>query len=628
MYVRFIHVVCLFIVIMLGIMLQLNKSTAIAQSNEGTITRINLAPNGDQGNGHSDKPVISADGRFIAFESFASNLVENDTNGKTDIFVYDGLTKEITLVSVASDGTQANSAAYFAAISGDGRYVAFSSIADNLVSGDTNGYSDLFVHDLQTKETKRISIGFDGSQATGPASSKPGFSYDGRYLVFQSDAPNLTENDFNSSTDVFIYDNVPQTTNRISISSEGIAGNSTSLGPAISADGRLVVFRSFASNLVADDSNNQFDIFLHDRQTGQTTRVSVASDGRQANGNSLAADISAHGRHITFLSDATNLVFDDINGNRDVFIYDRETQETKLVNIVTKDGIQANNDSDEVASVSAIGRSIVFQTKAKNLVQEDIDSTSDIVLRDFDLTNFILMSRPLSLTAPKVASYFPDMSSDGRYIVFSSYSFNLVTNDTNQKNDIFLYDRGFAEPTATPTTSPPTTTPTATFTPSPTATPSPTPTPTATPLPVSGLISPTGGTMLSENRINSSVIMQFPPNAVSIETLVTYSYIAPTLNAPFISLDRFFHLDGIQNGQPIFTTTKLITIVIHYNDVVRRGAIADTIYLYRLSNGQWITNNITFIGRDKNIFTSTTTQFTRYGVFAQTHWHYIPVIMR
>jgi len=621
MYVRFTQLVCLFGIIMVGLTLQLSQSTVIAQNNEGTLTRINLAANGEQGNGHSDKPTISADGRFIAFESFASNLVANDTNEKTDIFVYDSSTKQITLVSVSSNGTQANSAAYFAAISGDGRYVTFSSIASNLVANDTNNYSDLFLHDMQTKETKRISFGFDGSQASGPSSSRASISYDGRYVTFQSDASNLAENDFNNATDVFMYDNVTQTISRISISSEGVASNSTSLAPAISGDGRLVVFRSFASNLVPDDSNNQFDIFLHDRQTSQTTRISMASDGSQSNGNSLSVNISEHGRHITFLSDATNLVPNDTNGNRDIFLYDRETKELKLVN-ATANGVQANGTSDEVAPISAIGRSIVFQTKAKNLVQDDLDGTNDIVLRDFSLNNLILMSRPLNSTAPKAASYFPNISSNGRYIVFSSYSFSLITNDTNQKNDIFLYDRGISEPTATPTISPPTTTPTAT------STPSPTPTPTATPLPISGLISSAGGTILSDNRANSAVIMQFPPDAVSSETLVTYSYLAPTLNYPLISLDRFFRLEGIQNGQLILTTTTPITIVIRYNDLIRQGAMTDTLYLYHLNNGQWITDNLTFIARDKNIFTTTTTQFTIYGVFGQTHWHYLPMITR
>jgi Tol biopolymer transport system component len=180
-----------------------------------------------------------------------------------------------TRVSIASDGTQANSDSCFLSVSADGRYVAFYSLATNLVVGDTNDVPDIFVHDRQTGETTRVSVASDGTQASG-SSFLPSISADGRTVAFESGATNLVPGDTNGVTDVFVHDRQTGETARVSVGSDGTQANQVSYDPSVSADGRYVAFYSEASNLVPGDTNNEWDVFRHDRETGQTTRVSVA----------------------------------------------------------------------------------------------------------------------------------------------------------------------------------------------------------------------------------------------------------------------------------------------------------------------------------------------------------------
>ena len=288
----------------------------------GPIQRVSVASDGTAANDDSWNPNLSADGRFIAFASEASNLVPGDTNGASDIFVHDRQTGTTERVSVASDGTQANNESYDSAISDDGRYVAFSSDATNLVSGDTNGYTDVFVHDRQTGETERVSVASNGSQANNESQS-PTISRDGRFVAFNSYASNLIPGGTNGTTDIFVHDRQTGTTERISIASDGSQANGGSSSAAISSDGHFVAFASYASNLVPDDTNSMQDIFLHDRQSGETIRVSIASDGTQANNYSENPAVSEDGRYVAFVSQASNLVPGDTNGHEDIFVKDR-----------------------------------------------------------------------------------------------------------------------------------------------------------------------------------------------------------------------------------------------------------------------------------------------------------------
>jgi hypothetical protein len=227
----------------------------------GATTRVSVSSVGGQGNDFSSGPALSADGRYVAFESTASNLVAGDTNGSGDVFVHDRQTGATTRVSVSSTGEQGNGNSFRAALSADGRYVAFESTASNLVAGDTNGTSDIFVHDRQTGATTRVSVSSAGEQGNNN-SFRSALSANGRYVAFYSLASNLVAGDTNGRWDVFVHDRQTGVTRRVSVSSAGVQGNHDSMWPALSADGRYVAFDSVASNLVPGDTNETWDVFI------------------------------------------------------------------------------------------------------------------------------------------------------------------------------------------------------------------------------------------------------------------------------------------------------------------------------------------------------------------------------
>jgi Tol biopolymer transport system component len=384
-------------------------------------------------------PSISANGRYVAFHSWANNLVNNDANGTWDIFVNDRLTGQTTLVSIASDGTQGNDESMYASISADGRYVAFHAEASNLVEGDTNSTYDVFVHDRQTGQTHRVSIASDGTQGND-LSGVPSISDDGRYVVFESRADNLVSDDANNAFDVFVHDQLTDETSRVSVASDGMEGNYGSGSPSISAEGRYVVFSSAASNLVSGDTNNVGDIFVHDRQTGQTSRVSIASDGSQGNGASYMASISTDGRYVAFSSVASNLVGDDTNGVADIFVHDRQTGETSRVSISTN-GTQGNGQS-YMTSISTDGRFVAFVSLASNLVNGDTNNRRDVFVHDRLTGETSRVSIAPDGTQGNDNSIWPSISANGRYVAFDSDASNLVSDDTNGYTDVFVHDRG------------------------------------------------------------------------------------------------------------------------------------------------------------------------------------------
>ncbi|MCS6908422.1 MAG: hypothetical protein RML93_11150, partial [Anaerolineales bacterium] len=305
----------------------------VVQAAPGDTTLVSVSTSGSVGNGGSINPSLSADGRYVAFESSAPDLVLGDTNGKWDIFVRDRQTGTTKLVSTGFGLLgPANGNSFNSAISADGRYVAFESIASNLVPGDTNNKRDIFVRDLQTNTTGRVSVSTGGSQANDH-SYNPAISADGRYVAFWSDASNLVPNDTNGVSDIFVHDRQTGETRRVSVSSTGVQANMVSYFPSISADGRYVAYNSIASNLVSGDSNGEFDVFVHDLTNSQTQRISVSSDGTQGNGSSLQPKISGNGRFVAFQSYATNLVNNDTNGRLDVFVRDLQTGTTERVSV-------------------------------------------------------------------------------------------------------------------------------------------------------------------------------------------------------------------------------------------------------------------------------------------------------
>jgi Tol biopolymer transport system component len=272
---------------------------------------------GVEANGRSSSSALSADGRFVAFSSAASNLVAGDTNGYSDIFVRDRRTGITRRVSVSSNGVEGNEDSGDPAISADGRFVAFSSDASSLVTGDGNNARDVFVRDRRTGTTRRVSVSSAGAEGNGE-SLNGALSASGRFIAFDSLASNIVSGDTNGYRDVFVRDRRTGLTRRVSVSSAGAAGNQSSFGPVLSADGRFVVFASAASNLVARDTNGFTDVFLRDRRAGTTRRVSVNSRG--VGGGGIDRAISGDGRFVAFVSGASNLVPYDENGSPDVFV--------------------------------------------------------------------------------------------------------------------------------------------------------------------------------------------------------------------------------------------------------------------------------------------------------------------
>jgi Tol biopolymer transport system component len=414
------------------------ETNHFASLGSGIITRVSIASDGTQANGGSGLSALSADGRYVTFQSNASNLVPGDTNSFTDIFVHDRHADQTSRVSVASDGTEANRWSQQPSISADGRYVAFNSLASNLVPNDTNNRTDIFVHDRQTGQTSRISITSNGVQSDSD-SYLPAISADGRYVAFYSNATNLTPDTPPFTSNVFVHDRQTGETSRIGVAWDGAPSPFFFGGMDISADGRYVVFGSWSDNVVPGDTNGMHDIFVYDRQTGQTSLVSVASDGTQANDHVYFPSISADGRYVTFSSDANSLVPGDTNGVSDVFVHDRLTGQTSRVSVAS-DGTQGNNAS-AVPAISADSRFVTFTSRASNLVPGPVHDDWNIFLHDRETGQTTLISAAADGTPANDRSARPRISADGRHISFDSLANNLVSGDTNGEQDIFVYER-------------------------------------------------------------------------------------------------------------------------------------------------------------------------------------------
>lgn len=477
-----------------------------------TTILVSTSSSGVEGDADSNRPSISSDGRLVAFHSNAANLVPGDTptfdpntcplcTGVQDAFVYDrdpdnnGVFDEgnatMERVSVASDETPGNGASSRPKLSSDGRYVVFKSASNNLVASDTNNADDVFVRDRLLGTTIRVSISPTGEQgeAAGPDSVRASVSTTGRYVAFASDADDLVPGDTNLATDIFVRDRTNGTTVRVSVSGAGVQGNGLSNRPSISGDGRFVAFYSDAFNLIATDQppfdpvlcpscTGVRDIFVHDRDADgdgifdepepgaiATTRVSVATDGTPANGPCTRPALSQDGLHVSFRSTATNLVAGDTNGLQDVFVRDIANLRTVRIS-VSSSGVQATDGNSDESAISADGRFVAFWSKASNLVPGDdppFDSVTcpscvgwaDIFVRDRDpdgngifdeLTpaQNVPTTTRVSVSTAGVAgdtdSFRPEISKNGRYVGFVSEATNLVGADTNGKTDVFVHD--------------------------------------------------------------------------------------------------------------------------------------------------------------------------------------------
>jgi Tol biopolymer transport system component len=425
-------------IVVVGVLMTAGSwGVAPAFAAQGDTERVSLRSDGAEiGGGASTYTAISGDGRYSAFVSGASDIVAGDTNSSLDVFVHDRLTGSVSRVSVGSDGTQGAAGSAGPSISADGRSVAFVSAASNLVEGDGNARSDVFVHDRQTGATTRISVSSDGDEGN-ENSFGPNISAGGRFVAFESRASNLVAGDTNGYGDIFVHDRQTGITSRVSVAGDGSEGNGDSEKPAISVDGRFVAFDSTATNLVGGDTNGYDDVFVHDRATGATTRVSVSSDGTQGDGASLRPDLTANGRHVVFNSAASNLVGDDSNGYQDVFVHDRETGVTTMESDGADGGGSDGHSSEAV--ISDDGRYVAYYSSATNLVANDTNGEYDIFVRDRQTGVTTRVSVSESGAEADSSSEVAAISADGRFVAFASDSANLVPGDTNGLNDVFVH---------------------------------------------------------------------------------------------------------------------------------------------------------------------------------------------
>jgi uncharacterized repeat protein (TIGR01451 family) len=349
-----------------------------------TTRKISVGPNGEQADQRSFDPAVSANGRYVSFISYATNLVPGDTNREDyvdnglDVFLYDWVTNTLKRVTLTWDGKQidGNNVGF---ITPDASHVVFSSNGINVESSPSNGdrLSAIYIRNLQTGAIERITKAPDGSYPNDiVVGAQP--SYDGRFIVYLSDATNLVT-DTNGVRDVMLYDRQTQQTILVSKPIGGGQSNGTSSPAVISSDGRYIAFRSFASNLVPGDTNGQSDIFVYDRVLSTMELVSVSSTGALGNGESKDPAICGNGRFVSFTSVATNLVPLAHNGQRQVYVHDRVTGTTTLV---TGTDTFMGNGKAHRSTLSADCSTIGFSTEASNMIANDNNGMRDLFVAD------------------------------------------------------------------------------------------------------------------------------------------------------------------------------------------------------------------------------------------------------
>lgn len=404
-------------------------------------------------NGGSWDPAVSADGRYVAFSSFASNLLDDpvvtDSNGVSDVFLQDRVAGEMLLVSSARSGAQGNAASSQPDVSGDGEYVVYQSAASNLIAADTNAASDIFRFDIADGRTVRVSVANNGAQSNGESGTGgPSTSADGSVVAFASDATNLVAGDTNGTSDIFVRDLAAGTTRRVSVSSSGAQADGPSYMGAISGDGNYVVFSSSADNLVSGDTNGTQDVFIRNLSTGNTALVSAATTGVQGNSDSISPAVSSDGRYVAFTSSATNLIPGDDNFRTDVFLRDRQVGTTTLASRSYGDATVAADASFDPAVTVANHVLVAFASNAYDIwnpANPPPAGTSQIY--EYDATTGVPATR-LSVTSDDQGgtaqwgngdSFGTDISTDGLFAAFRSTSTNLGESGGSVYGDVFSH---------------------------------------------------------------------------------------------------------------------------------------------------------------------------------------------
>ena len=402
----------------------------------GTIVRASVDGSGAPSEG-SWNGVLSADGTSVAFDSY-SPLLGSDSNGVEDIYLRRlNVNQTLRASGVAFTYTAPNNHSAYPAPSLDGRYVAYASWAGNLVPGDGGGDLDVFVTDRQTDVTTAVSTDAYG-YVIGGVLEKVDISDNGRYVAFAG-RNSYVEDDTNDRSDIHIRDRQTNTTTLVSVNSDGEQGDLDSWNPSLSGDGNLVAFVSAARNLVANDNNDMVDAFVHNRATGVTTRVSLTAGGGEATWDTGQIDIAAAGRFVVMTTYAA-LTPDDNNGYDDVYVRDLQTGALELITRAYDGSGTDGNAYNPV--ISSDGRYVAFESWASNLVADDANGyTTDIFLYDRQIDQMTLVSRSYDAGTVYSGSERPSISHDGRYVGFTSYADNLVADDFNYSEDVFVYDR-------------------------------------------------------------------------------------------------------------------------------------------------------------------------------------------
>jgi Tol biopolymer transport system component len=400
------------------------------------VTRlVTKTPTGEPTNGDSTRPGVSGDCSAVAFTSTASNLVTGDTRRWADVFVRDRAGHRIILASQGLRGAHANGDSRSEALSSTGRFVLYDSAASNLVPADRNGHDDVFVRDIRRQRSELVSDAI-GRQSPDGVSLAGDISANGRYVAFSSDASNLVPGDTNTYFDVFVRDRATGTTERVSVPPGDGESDEASYQPTISANGRFVTFESVASNLVPDDVNQTADVFRFDRRTGDRELVTVAADGSQLAFGGVSPDMSADAGTATFWTPDGQPVAGDDNDTFDVFVRDIRAGTTELGAMTDSDDFPASASSDGV--LSADGNALAFLSVSTDVAVPDTDSDQDVFIRDREAGTTVLVSQSTRGTPGDGQSFAPSISADGRCVAFASQSTNLARADDNGEQDIYL----------------------------------------------------------------------------------------------------------------------------------------------------------------------------------------------
>lgn len=407
------------------------------------IERVSVDAAGNQANGGSQDSDWSQEGSVLVFESGATNLVPGDTNDATDVFVKNLETGEVRLVSSAAEGTQGNDSSFDPAVSPDGSRVAFESDATNLVPGDTNGKTDIFVKTLATGAIERITTASNGSQSNDSSYWEPQWSPGGTRVAFTSEASNLVPGDTNNGVDLFVKTLSTGAMQRVNTNSAGGQGQRGAQDPAWSPDGTAIAFSTYAADLVPGDTNNTGDVFVKHLGSGAIEIVSKSTTGSQANGFSGGPAWSPDGTRLAFTSSASNLDASDTNGAFDIFVKTLTSGAVQRVSTSTS-STQANGRSVG-AAWSPDGTRIAFSSDASDLVSGDTNGLDDVFIKDLASGTVWRVSTDVGGNQATdadvndyVSSWGGDWSPDGRQMVIHSNAGNLVPSDTNGSTDVFL----------------------------------------------------------------------------------------------------------------------------------------------------------------------------------------------